>query len=217
MSIQTSFRHYITSAGLSADLKNALLLSGGIDSISLAYWLRPSICITIDYGQRPAKGEFRSSAAVTSVLNIPHIFVKADCGELGSGDLAGTSPLNIAPQSEWWPYRNQYLITIAAMRLIKEGVNELIVGTVKNDEFHADGRPEFVDTISRLLSAQEGNIQVAAPAINMTSAELVIRSKIPLNILSYSHSCHVSEYACGKCRGCAKHYETLQSLGHEPY
>jgi len=33
----------------------AILLSGGLDSIALAYWLRPQIAVTIDYGQRPAR------------------------------------------------------------------------------------------------------------------------------------------------------------------
>ena len=33
----------------------ALLLSGGMDSIALAFWKRPEIAITIDYGQRAAE------------------------------------------------------------------------------------------------------------------------------------------------------------------
>ena len=37
-----------------------MLLSGGMDSIAVAYWRRPSLAITIDYGQVPAAGELRS-------------------------------------------------------------------------------------------------------------------------------------------------------------
>ncbi|RUW76172.1 7-cyano-7-deazaguanine synthase, partial [Mesorhizobium sp. M1E.F.Ca.ET.063.01.1.1] len=29
-----------------------LLFSGGLDSSALAWWLRPELCVTINYGQR---------------------------------------------------------------------------------------------------------------------------------------------------------------------
>lgn len=41
--------------------KTAILLSGGMDSIALAYWKRPEIAITIDYGQKPAAAEVVAS------------------------------------------------------------------------------------------------------------------------------------------------------------
>ena len=31
-----------------------LLLSGGMDSISIAWWKRPDVAISVDYGQRAA-------------------------------------------------------------------------------------------------------------------------------------------------------------------
>jgi 7-cyano-7-deazaguanine synthase len=49
-------------------MAKAILLSGGIDSIALAYWQRPDIAITIDYGQAPAQAEINASTAVASAL-----------------------------------------------------------------------------------------------------------------------------------------------------
>lgn len=200
-----------------ANLKDALLLSGGMDSIALGYWMRPAFAVTIDYGQRPAAAEVRAASGVADALQIEHIVVRADLSELGSGDLAKTAAIGVAPVSEWWPFRNQMLVTLAAMRTVSLGVERLLIGSLKTDQKHADGRREFVEAISALQSLQEGKIAVHAPAIDLTAVELIKQSQVPMDILAWAHSCHVANYACGTCRGCRKHYETLQELGVDPY
>lgn len=198
-------------------MTEAILLSGGIDSISLAYWKRPAVAVTVDYGQRPARGEIQASAGACEALGIEHLVVSVDCSSLGSGDMAGSSPLEIAPVPEWWPYRNQLLVTLAASAVISRGVASLLIGTVKADSQHADGTSRFVAALSNLMSLQEGGLRVEAPAIGLTSVELVRRSEVPLEVLAWAHSCHTSSLACGRCRGCAKHFETMQDLDIGPY
>lgn len=198
-------------------MKTALLLSGGMDSTAIAYWCRPDLAITIDYGHRSAPGEIRAAMAVADVLEIEHHLMRADLRSLGSGDMAGTAALQIAPVSEWWPFRNQMLVTLAAMKGVSLGVQRLLIGTLKTDEKHADGRPDFVAALDTLLRLQEGEMRLEAPAIGFTSVELVRKSGVPMEVLAWAHSCHVSEYACGLCRGCRKHYETLYELGEVPY
>jgi len=195
----------------------ALLLSGGMDSIAIAYWRRPDLAITIDYGQRPAGGEIRAAAAVCAELNIVHHVICADLSPLGSGDMAGTEALPVASVPEWWPYRNQMLITLAAMRGIALGVQRLLIGTLATDRGHADGTAEYVKAMDTLLRLQEGAMRLEAPAIQWTAAELIRESGIPMEVLAWAHSCHVAEHACGMCRGCRKHYETMAGLGVEPY
>ena len=168
-------------------MKTALLLSGGMDSVSIAYWRRPD-------------------------LGIKHEVVSANINELGSGDLVGTQPASEAPASEWWPYRNQFLLTVAAMVCYREGMETLLMGALRTDGFHADGTTEFIAGMNELLSIQEGVLIIEAPAIDLDAVELVRTSKVPDEILSWSHSCHVAEYACGFCRGCRKHYETMERL-----
>jgi 7-cyano-7-deazaguanine synthase len=198
-------------------MRTAVLLSGGMDSIALAYWRRPEVAITIDYGQRPAAAETRASTAVTEALGLEHHIVHADLSTLGSGDMAGSEPLASAPVSEWWPFRNQMLITVAAMRGVSIGVKRLLIGTLRTDEVHADGRPAFIEAIGAVLELQEGGMTVEAPAIALSAVELVRMSGTPLELLAWAHSCHVADYACGLCRGCRKHYETLAQLGVDPY
>jgi 7-cyano-7-deazaguanine synthase len=198
-------------------MTSAILLSGGQDSVALAYWLKPRWAITVDYGQLPAEAECIAAAAVCKSLALEHIVVRVDCGSLGSGDMAGTAALDVAPVSEWWPYRNQLLLTLAASAAITRGATELLIGTVSSDASHADGTRAFIDAMDSAFAIQEGNLRVRAPAIDMSSSELIKASGIPMELLAWSHSCHTSRWACGACRGCVKHRNVMHELGHEPY
>ena len=196
---------------------SAVLLSGGIDSIALAAWKKPQICLTIDYGQRAAEAEVKASSQVCNELGLHHLSMRVDCAFLGCGDLVGTDQLKIAPASEWWPYRNQLLITLAAMRLLPLGVNEILFGAVRTDDFHKDRKREFFEHITQLLSSQEGGVKVIAPAIHMNTADLVRVSGIDSRLLAYAHSCHTGNLACGRCRGCTKHRAVMDDLGLDVY
>jgi 7-cyano-7-deazaguanine synthase len=198
-------------------MTTALLLSGGMDSTAIAYWRKPEVAITIDYGQQPAAGEIRAAQAVSHALCIDHHIVRCDLSALGSGDMAGSVALGVAPVPEWWPFRNQMLVTLAAMKAVGLGINTLLIGCLATDGQHADGRADFVVALDNLLRLQEGYIRLEAPAIELTATELIRRSEIPMDVLGWAHSCHVGEFACGLCRGCRKHYETLKALGYDPY
>lgn len=194
-----------------------LLLSGGMDSISLAFWKRPQIAYTFDYGQLAAEGEIRAASAVCKQLSLKHRVICVNCRQLGMGDMAGIAPSKQAPVSEWWPFRNQLLITLAGAAAIADDVTELMIGAIRTDEFHADSRPEFFRRISSLMEFQEGGVRVTTPAIEMDAVQLVHASGIPAEILAWSHSCHVAPYACGACRGCAKHAQTMKALDYDDY
>lgn len=191
-----------------------LLLSGGMDSFALAYMTKPDIALTINYGQKPAQAELKASEILTESLGIRHLSLSIDLSSMGSGDLSDRAALNLAPASDWWPFRNQALITLAAMKLIYFDVATLLIGTVKSDSYHADGSLEFIQAINKVLQLQEGNIQLNAPAMSMTTAELVKSSGIPYSLLAWSHSCHKANIACGQCRGCVKHRQVVDELGY---
>ena len=172
-----------------------------MDSIAVAYWRRPDAAITIDYGQQPAAGEFRAAAAAAEALGLDHHIVRVDLSALGSGDMAGSGELAVAPVPEWWPFRNQMLVTLAAMKGISIGIERLLIGTLQTDDVHADGRAEFIDAMNAVLRLQEGAIIVEAPAIGLNAVELIRASGAPLELLAWAHSCHVARYACGLCPG----------------
>lgn len=195
----------------------ALLLSGGIDSVAIAYWCRPPLAITIDYGQSAVKAELRAAATICRQLSIVHNVITADCSCVGVGcmldrDSARASCALDAPTPEWWPFRNQLLVTLAAARAVTLGFHELLIGTVASDKRHRDGTSVFIESMSSLLSMQEGGMTLRAPAINLTTNELVARSGIPLSLLAWSHSCHTGNYACGTCPGCLKNQQAWLDL-----
>ena len=195
----------------------AILLSGGIDSIALAFWKKPSVAITIDYGQVSAEGEIKAAHKVCQEMGIEHEILRIDCRCIGSGELAKVSSLSISPADEWWPFRNQLLITFAAARLVGRGLESLMLGTVKTDNEYADGRKSFYSAMDTLLFLQEGTLHVTAPAIDMTTVELIKESGISRDLLAWAHSCTRSNFACGRCRSCVKHREVMKSLGWIAY
>jgi 7-cyano-7-deazaguanine synthase len=197
--------------------KSALLLSGGMDSIALAYGLRPDLCITVDYGQRSAKGEINAAAAVCDSLNLQHSILQIDCSILGSGDLSQREPLAIAPVSEWWPYRNQLLITFCAAVAVRESIHKIMLGTVATDNTHVDGRSDFFAAMNDVLRMQEGNVVIEVPAIDKSTVALCQDLQVPFEVLAWAHSCHCFPYACGQCRGCYKHRLSMRGLGYDDY
>lgn len=195
----------------------ALLLSGGMDSTALAWGLRPELSLTIDYGQLAAPAEIRAAAAVCEAVGSRHRVIRVDCSGLGSGDMAGTTPATEAPVSEWWPFRNQLIITLGAAAAIQVGISVLTIGSVAGDASHVDGRREFLDAMNDLLRMQEGGLTLEAPALAETTVTLCRRVSVPIEVLAWSHSCHVAEWACGRCRGCRKHRECMRELGYGEY
>ncbi|TDS52417.1 7-cyano-7-deazaguanine synthase [Myroides indicus] len=196
-------------------LKRAILLSGGIDSISLAYNLKPEIAYTINYGQTVAEREIYVSEYICKVLNIKHKVISVDCSSLGSGTLANKKNLKSSPSEEWWPFRNQLLITLSAMQAINDGVSEIYLASVKSDKFHTDGTKKFYDLINETVVFQEGNIKILCPTLELYSHELVQNFNVPLELISIAHSCHISNLACGKCSGCTKQLRVKYEIGLE--
>jgi 7-cyano-7-deazaguanine synthase len=195
-------------------MTTALLLSGGMDSLAIAWWKRPEIAVTVDYGQRAATGEKRAAAQVCCELRIRHELVTVDCRSLGSGDMSEAPPDAEAKTSDWWPYRNQMLVTLASMRAISLRVKTLYIGTVRGDgESHLDGSETFVRKLDELMSYQEGGMRIIAPAIGLSTAELVREAGVPAELLAWAHSCHKADIACGACRGCYKYLATYRELG----
>jgi 7-cyano-7-deazaguanine synthase len=188
-----------------------------MDSISIAWWKRPDVAISVDYGQRAAAAELEASGEVCRITGIRHEIIRVDCSSLGSGSMAGLAPLAAAPVPEWWPFRNQLVLTLAGIAAVRLGISSLMIGALMTDGEHADGRPDFVEAISNLMSLQEGGITVTAPAISMTAVDLVRLSGIPREVLAWAHSCHIGNLACGQCRGCVKHYKTWEALGWDPH
>lgn len=190
-----------------------LLLSGGLDSSALAGWKRPAVCLMVDYGQRAAQAEKRAATSVCDYLELTLEHLTVDCSTLGQGTLAGRPPSERSEWQEFWPYRNQLLVTFAAGWAIQRGIHEIWTGSIRTDDRHVDGTAEFYAHLSTLVCMQEGNLTVSAPAIELTCDELVTVSKLDDRTLASTYSCHSGDSACNVCSGCEKRAGVLWKLG----
>lgn len=189
-----------------------LLFSGGVESTCLALMHNPDLLLTIDYGHKSAEGELRTSSFIANHLKMKHETLEASINSLGTGDLVGEAPLDSRKATEFWPFRNQFLITLASMKCAKDGFNEILIGTVSTDSIHEDGTKNFIEAMNRVLQQQMPTLSVSVPAIEMNTLELVKSSGISKNLLGWTFSCHKENVACGQCRGCAKTIELLHDL-----
>lgn len=194
-------------------MTRVLLLSGGLDSTCIAAWLRPEYCLCVDYGQRAAAAERRAADAVTRQLNLPIAHITVDASAVGGGLMADGQAAG-GPTPEWWPYRNQLLITLAAAWGISRGVDEVMLGTVADDgDRHADGTQGFLDAIAALLRLQEGNLTVSAPSRHLSTEQLLLHSPVDDTTLGWTHSCHQGDIPCGHCPGCLRRDAALAAAG----
>ena len=190
-----------------------MLLSGGLDSAAVAALQQPDQALFVDYGQVPAEAERKAARAVARHLDLELGELEVDLSTLGSGLLAGRPQLEEAPTPEWFPFRNQQLVTLAAAHALKHRLGSVVLGTVAGDgSRHADSTPGFVTELDTLLRSQEGGIRVLAPHINTPAHELLMNSGLPDAVINQTYSCHSNNLACSECPGCRRRIDVLSRL-----
>ena len=199
-----------------AGMRKLMLLSGGLDSAAIAALERPERALFLNYGQLPAEAERRSARAVAQHLRVELDELDVDLAAFGSGLLSGKPKLEVAPTSEWFPFRNQHLVTIAAVHALNHGLDAVVLGTVSGDgNRHTDSTPGFITTLDALVRDQEGALRVLAPHINSPPIELLRRSGLPDDMIKQTHSCHTNNTACNECPGCLRRAEILSQLARD--
>lgn len=189
-----------------------LLFSGGVESTCLALLEQPDLAVNIDYGQVCATGERNAAEHIARLLSLPLKAIDVPMAHLGRGDLTGTPQPPNDPIPEHWPFRNQMLVTIAAMAQASHEECELLIGTVSGDSVHADGHEGFVDAMSQVLNRQYSGFSLRAPAIKYSTESLLMRSGVSQDLLGWTFSCHRSNVACGRCRGCNKTRNLIENF-----
>ncbi|MCY3634008.1 MAG: PfkB family carbohydrate kinase [bacterium] len=190
-----------------------MLLSGGLDSAAIAAVEKPDRALFVDYGQAAADAERVSAQEVAELLQIEFDEVTVDATQIGAGALINGDRLEVAPTPEWFPYRNQLLVTIAAAHALHNGLEVVILGTVAGDGHrHMDGSRKFIAKLDSVLRCQEGTLRLIAPHADTPTIELLARTEHRAKIVAATYSCDVATTSCGKCNSCLRRAEILSEL-----
>ena len=218
-------------------MKHAVvLLSGGLDSattLAIARaWSYETSALSFDYGQRHAR-ELEAARKVAKSLGAKqHRVVKIDNQIFGGSAL--TDDVDV-PKSRsekeigagipvtYVPARNTIFLAhaLAWAEMIPAG--HIFIGANAIDySGYPDCRPEFIALFETLANVgtkagvEGARIQIHAPLIKMSKADIV-RKAVELDVdLSLTHSCYdplPNGRACGKCDSCQLRRKGFREAG----
>lgn len=182
-----------------------LLLSGGLDSVALAYDLKSQGCIIhailFDYGQVHRK-ELTCALAHVAKLNIKHTYIQLH----RINGLFAHSSLTDGKGGVVVPNRNSVFCHIAASIAVSAGAESVAIGCNKDDQREfPDCRWDWVEAMNATLKASEIPVEIVAPYIGLTKYQIVRRAKelgVDLKTVWWCYS--DGQKPCGKCLACKK-------------
>ena len=208
------------------------IVSGGLDSTTLAYWLRLHgtglTIVSADYGQRHRK-ELEFASATAKALGVPLRTVDlTSVGRLVGGS-ALTDPAIDVPDGHYTdasmaitvvPNRNALLLDVAVGMAMAIGADTVAFGAHGGDHaIYPDCRPEFVTAYQAMVTvAGDGflrdGFEVIAPFMTVTKADIVLladRLGVPF---TQTWSCYRGEQShCGTCGTCVERREAFALAG----
>ncbi len=197
----------------------AILLSGGMDSTTLLWWLKarqqgPIHAISIDYGQRH-RIELECAARLARRAEVAaHETLALDLAALGGNPL--TDPTLDVPAAESKrqrdtvvPFRNMLFATLAAAYCATKGISDLYMAPVKDDyAAYRDCRRPFYDSLAqslRLGAADDAPWAIHTPFVKLWKRDIVaigLKLGVPYG---ETHTCYEGlRPACGLCDACCE-------------
>ncbi len=211
-----------------AGAAHCLLLSGGVDSATLAAWIKdhhpgePAKAFTFLYGQKHAV-ELEAARAVAAAFGMEHEVLSlgpihgsalTDAGiPLPEGrDLASLT--GVAPS--YVPARN--LLFLARMAALQDAFGPAVLWLGVHHDDHTgypDCRPEFVEAADEAVRlGTQYKLRVAAPFVSWSKAEIIrwgLKRGVPYEL---THSCYQGRRpACGVCDTCQARLQAFAAAG----
>ena len=208
-------------------MKNALLiLSGGMDSVTLLYDRATEIALAVsfDYGSNHNDKEIPFARFHCEKLGIPHITIplKFMRDYFTSSLLSGADAIpegNYASEnmkSTVVPFRNGIMLSVAAGLAESRGLTKVMMANHFGDhEVYPDCRKSFVDHMSNAIAAGTyAGITIDAPYTEISKADIARRGKTLGIDYSETWSCYKGEEIhCGKCATCIERKAALAEAG----
>ena len=203
-----------------------MLLSGGLDSATVAAWLQREgfrvVALSVDYGQRHAV-ELRAAAELAAALGLDeHLVVPLDLRAIGGSALTGDQEVPkeadpLAPVADgipvtYVPARNTVLLSLALALAEARGAHDLGIGVNGLDySGYPDCRPEFIAAFAELarLATREGvegrPFTLHTPLQHLRKVEILRLARelgVPVERTVSCYDPSADGAACGACDSC---------------
>ena len=214
-------------------MKAVCLLSGGMDSSTLAYVAKSRgydiLALHLNYGQRTERKERISAKKIASLLDA-EAFVEisldyfAKFGESSLTDekiaVEDYDPERAHLPNTYVPFRNANLLSIATSFAEARSAEAIFIGVQSLDySGYPDCRPQFIEAFQRVIdlgTKDATKITLFTPFITMTKTD-ILHEGLKLGVpYEYTWSCYRNERkACGTCGSCHFRKEAFDSLGKQ--
>lgn len=198
-----------------------LLASGGLDSTTLAYWLRNRgyqvIPLFINYGQHCAETEYDtlkkvlpSGCAEPEKIDISDVYHGAKSRLIVEPNLWVD---NMMGDPLYLPYRNLLLLSIGSAFAQSHEYSHLYAAFINsNHAKEIDCSAQFFVGLEKILS-EYGSVRVKMPFRNMSKLQvlrLALKLKAPV---ASTYSCQAaSRIPCGACPNCVDRLDALKQI-----
>ncbi|MGM9836894.1 MAG: 7-cyano-7-deazaguanine synthase QueC [Paludibacteraceae bacterium] len=207
---------------------NLIILSGGMDSITMLYEYREQIALALsfDYGSNHNQRELPFASLHCERLQIPHIIIPLDFIHryFRSSLLEGADAIpegnydDDNMRSTVVPFRNGIMLAIAAGMAESRGFDRIMMANHAGDHaIYPDCRADFVEAMSQAAAlGTYNNVRLFTPYTNLTKADIARHGKELGIDYSETWSCYKGgEIHCGKCGTCVERREALREAGIE--
>ena len=210
-------------------MKNsAIIVSGGMDSITLLYDHKYEIAlgISFDYGSNHNAREIPFAKMHCERLGIKHITINLDFMHqyFKSSLLDGAEAIpeghyaDDNMKSTVVPFRNGIMLAIAIGIAESNNLDQVFIANHGGDHtIYPDCRPEFINAIDAAATAGTyNNVKVIAPYTKITKSDIArIGKRLGIDYAE-TWSCYKGgEVHCGKCGTCVERKEALAEAGIE--
>ena len=207
---------------------SAIIVSGGMDSITLLYDHKDEIAlgISFDYGSNHNAREIPFAKMHCERLGIKHITINLDFMHqyFKSSLLDGAEAIpeghyaDDNMKSTVVPFRNGIMLAIAIGIAESNNLDQVFIANHGGDHtIYPDCRPEFINAIDAAATAGTyNNVKVIAPYTKITKSDIArIGKRLGIDYAE-TWSCYKGgEVHCGKCGTCVERKEALAEAGIE--
>jgi 7-cyano-7-deazaguanine synthase len=212
-------------------MKAVCLISGGMDSATLAYLARDEgydlICLHFNYGQRTERKERASARKIAGLLDAED-FIEVDLAYLARFGGSSLTDQRLAVDrhrdarvgipNTYVPFRNANLLSIATSCAEARGAAAIFIGVQSQDYGgYPDCRPQFIEAFQRAVDTgtrDETRITIMAPFLNMTKQDILSLGRTLGVQYQHTWSCYQNEEkACGVCGACYFRRAAFEALG----